>query len=465
MNSAPARMTLPDLAETLTVCRGPDPVAVRAIHRHEEGFVTLASKKGGRYRDLCAIPAKQLQQLLPLFADELQEDSYFSIHGMAVAGRQSVTLAGVEYLAWSTRNGNYADYLTCAFVDCDCYTANLTAGEALGRLVDAENNGTLPPVSVYLLSGRGVWACWLLGDESGRVPKTGDSERRLWAGIERELCNRVRGFGIGLDEGCIDLARVCRLPGSINSKADEEVRFLWQTDQGQTVSAYTIDTLADLLGVRSWIPRVIVGEAGAKPGRARGWRALWQKRLEKLDALALLRGGCWKEGHRNYALFLLALCLRKSGNPDRIVRDAVERAGILSGLSVGESRAVVRDLSRLDKYTKISDEKIHLWLGINEKEADAIGWAAPSKYWSQQERSQRRANKTVRIDARRSLVAEYVRTSGNEHWTLRALQTWLNDKHGFRPGFDALRKDLVALGIETPTQAQNTDTLLLFGSA
>jgi hypothetical protein len=444
---------------------GPDPAAVRAIHRHENGYITLANKKGDQYRDLCAITANQAQQLLPLFIDELKEDSYFSVHGMARAGKKSVTLAGIEQLAWSIRNSKDADFLTSAFIDCDCYSVGLTAGQALVRLIDSEHTGTLPPVSLYSLSGRGVWAFWLLDDGAGRVPKTGGRERRIWAGIERELCSRVKALNIGLDEGCIDLARVCRLPGSINSKADDgfgdEVRFLWQTNENSEIPIYEIDALADLLGVRSWIPRIYTGNKG-QTGKRVGWQALWQKRLDKLDALQMLRGGRWDEGHRNNALFLLALCLRKTGNPDHTIRETIETIGIDSGLSVGESVGLVRKIERLDKYQKFSDEKMRAWLGITDKEADAIGWPKiQSDYWKMPERLERSANKAERIATRREFVAEYVRTVGAGYWTTRSLQAWLKTEKGFHAAQKTLIADLAALGIASPAMKERIESAMI----
>jgi len=394
-------------------------------------------------------------QQLPLFADDLREDSYFSVHGMAISGKRSVTLAGVEELAWAIRNEKNADFLTSAFLDFDCYHAGLTAGEGLGRLVDAENEKILPPVSAYLLSGRGVWAYWLLDDGAGRVPKTGDTARRIWAGIERELVARARGLGVGLDEKCIDLARVCRLPGSVNSKADDgfgdTVRFLWQTDAGLRLPVYTLDELADILGVRSWLPRIITGGAGEKkPGRSSGYRAQWQKKLWRLDALQMYRGGYWHKGHRNNALFLLALFLRKTGHPGSLIRETVERAGLASGLDLCEASEIARKIERLDVYQKISDEKIRAWLGVTDDEAAAIGWEAPGRDWSKDARDAMTANKADRIGNRRALVREYVRKAGADAWTLRTLGAWLEQETGKRPADGTILADLAALGLATP---------------
>jgi len=343
----------------------------------------------------------------------------------------------------------------------------MTAGAALGRLMDAETAGTIPQVSFYLMSGRGVWPFWLLADESGKVPKTGGRERRLWAGIERALADRVRPLGVGLDEGATDLARVCRIPGTINSKGGdgfgEEVRVAWMTDTANRVRFYVLEELADALGVVSWEPRIIQG--GPVPGRARGWRALWAKRLAYLDALQLHRGGYWQEGHRNNALFLLAVCLRKTGHGETLIRDTIERAGIASGLRAGEAAGIVRTLERLDKYRAFKDSTIRAWVGLTDAEAAAIGWDGPVRDWSKAAREEGRGNKAERIGRRRELVREYVRTIGGQYWTLRTLRAWL-DARGEHAANQTLLKDLAALGIETPGQTDKTPApLSLFGSA
>jgi len=468
--TAPARLlTVPEFSGPWPGYRGPDAEAVSVLHRHD-GFLTVASKAGGKYRDLFAIPAGSEQLILPGFADELREDAFFSVHGMAVAGRRLVSVGAVSELRAALRISEYADYLTSAFLDCDCHKVGMTAGAALGRLMDAETAGTIPQVSFYLMSGRGVWPFWLLADESGRVPKTGGRERRLWAGIERALADRVRPLGVGLDEGVIDLARVCRLPGTINSKAGdgfgEEVRFSWMTDAENRVRFYVLDELADALGVVSWYspPRIIQG--GPVPGRARGWRALWEKRLAYLDALQLHRGGYWQEGHRNNALFVLAVCLRKTGHGDNLIRDTIERAGIASGLQAGEAAGIVRNIERLDRYKKFPDARIKEWVGLTDREAAAIGWDAPTRDWSEKTREKATANKAERIGKRRELVREYVRTVGGG-WSVLTLQAWLDEKHGIRPGHRTLFLDLAALGIETPAQSAKNGPapLSLFGGA
>ena len=459
MKSAARLLKVPELTAPWQGYHGPSPAVVKFLHRHDDGFIAIASKKGGKYRDLCAIPASSLQLLLPLLAEELREDAYFSVHGLAVAGARTVTLAGIEALARAVRKSENADYLTSVFVDCDCYRAGLSSGTALGKLLDAERAGTLPPVSAYQLSGRGVWAFWLLGNEDGQVPKTGGTERRLWAGIEREIVSRVRELGVGVDEGAIDLARVCRLPGSINTSAGdgtgEDVRFLWQTDSSFRVPYYRLEELAEVLGVRSWIPRIITGGGNRSLGKIVGWRALWQGRLERLDALALLRGGYWQEGHRNRALFLLALCLRKTGHPDEIIRDSVEQAGIASGLPVGEAVAVVRKIERLDKYQKFSDEKMRDWLGVTPSEATEIGWSAPTVDWSAAKRAERSTSKAERIARRRELITEYVRTVADKSWSSRKLQAWLEAEHELHVSRWTIDADLEVLGIALP--ATKTD--------
>lgn len=464
--TCPARsFVLPDVSPPWPGYRGPDVGAMSVLHRHD-GFLTVASKASGEYKDLFAIPAGAVQLTLPGLADELREDSFFSIHGMAVAGKRLVSLGAVDGLRHALRQSEYADYLTAAFLDCDCYGAGMTSGAALGRLLDAETAGTIPQVSCFLKSGRGVWPFWLLADESGKVPKTGGRERRLWAGIERALVDRVRPLGVGLDEGTIDLARVCRIPGTINSKAGdgygEEVRVAWMTDTANRVRFYVLEELADALGVVSWEPRIIQG--GPVPGRARGWRALWAKRLAYLDALQLHRGGYWQEGHRNRALFLLAVCLRKTGHGETLIRDTIERAGIASGLKAGEAVGIVRTLERMDKY-RFKDSTIRAWVGLTGEEAAAIGWDRPSRDWSKAARAEGRGNKAERIGKRRELVREYVRTVGAGYWTLRTLRAWL-DARGSHAADQTLLKDLAALGIETPGQTDKTPApLSLFGGA
>jgi hypothetical protein len=49
--------------------------------------------------------------------------------------------------------------------DIDFYKLGLSLGQAVGSILDAQEQGVVPPASLLMSSGRGVWAFWLLVGE------------------------------------------------------------------------------------------------------------------------------------------------------------------------------------------------------------------------------------------------------------------------------------------------------------
>jgi hypothetical protein len=404
--------------------------------------------KAGVYRDRCALDAEEVAAILPLLSDALAVDSYVAVNGMAVSGKRSVYVEDVGPLLFPKRKGRYADYLCAAFLDFDCYTAGISKEEAMDRLDYAQSTGLLPPITMYHDSGRGIWAFWYFGDERGRVPKTGGTERRMWVGIERELVNRVQFLDIGVDAGAIDLARVFRIPGSQNSKADNAiVRALCAKGRRPY---YTVKGLHDFLGVKSWIPREIpTGNHGTGRGVA-GHRALCNGRVELVEALARLRGGTWHEGTRNRGIFLTVCFMLHAGYSDERIRETAERARLECGLPYEEAAGIVKDLARIRVYRKWSDAKIRDWLAVTEKEAHTLGWYGPSRDYSPEVREAGSIRRAAYLEKVRGLLRDFATESGGTIPSGPAAKAFLASR-GVALSVVSILKHVKAVGIKIGT--------------
>ena len=389
--------------------------------------------------------------MFPAMAAELLRDAFYSSNGFYRTGHGKRDVAGVSIPA-PYRRADGVRYLTSCFVDLDTYRAGITPAEAVGEVARLELEEDLPGPSCLAYSGRGVWCLWLLQDAPGQAARAHDSRLPAWDRVQGELWRRLQH--LGADAGARDLSRVTRIPGSINGKAGAEVRYRWLTDSTGQVRVYSLQELERALEVYSFVPEVYTNPNPNTSrhqlegsGRSAGWRALWTYRLQYLEHLEALRGG-WHEGHRNTALFLLSLFLRRCGTPAIRICEAVQRAGRLCGLPAGESVRIVRDLERLDKYRRIRDRKILELLEVTDAELEAVGWS-PRKddYWSADKRKARSRSRAGQVEHRRELVRQ-----APEGLSIRQVVAWLEEQ-GLTASYRTVLLDLEAIGRATPAQA------------
>lgn len=446
---------------------------MKHLHRHD-GFLTIATKENGRYRDRGSIPAADLEMMIPEFAEALLVDSYYSIHGFYRAGHGNRKLAGKDIPA-PYRKSDGVRYLTSAFVDLDIYNAGYTTGQAVGEIVELEQSGKIPSPSCIVYSGRGVWCLWLLRDRENpeKAVRAHDRLLPMWHRVQNELYRRLEH--LGADPLSRDLSRVTRIPGSVNSRSEEinpQVSYRWLTDQGGAVCQYTLDDMFRALDLKSFVDFSILQnenpirkEPEKKSNRARGWKALHKKRLSKLDHLEALRGG-WQEGHRERALFLMGVLMKRSGTPIVLITEAIQRSGRISGLPGNEINSLIRYLFPekkiqekrkseglepfpADQYKRIKDKKLVEWLSITPEELETMDWHPRlDDYWSRENRENRSLSRTQQIRHRRELIRQ-----APPDLSIRGIMAYLEQKHGLSVSFRTVKLDLEAIGKDTPLQA------------
>ena len=141
--------------------------------------------------------------------------------------------------------------MNACYLDLDSY--ELTPGQALGRLTQAAGEGIIPSPSVFGLSGRGIWAYWILVDvRDSLIPQRAFPEKiDLYSHVQRGLYEAVMEFEPRLrpDANALDPARVTRVPGSVNTKSGQRVHHFASLDAVGSVSTYDLAQLHGFLGL------------------------------------------------------------------------------------------------------------------------------------------------------------------------------------------------------------------------
>jgi hypothetical protein len=298
------------------------------IHRGLDAFVSFHRKRGEELENLGSVPTAELERMFPEFADELERDSYFSINSFYCAGRYGNCLPGLKP---AFRKADGARYLNACFVDIDFHDQSgpLDFGSQFGQIITLQDNGIIPPASLVMRSGRGLWLLWLLADpHNALLPARAFPEQVLgFNTIELELIRLTNA-----DKVARDVARITRVPGSINSKAGDAMRVMFWTQRAANglPYVYTLESLAGFLGIE--LPELRRGrraqeslpEASARG--LRGWQALWQHRFDDFQILRKIRGR-FLQGCRNRAAYIYGVILRGNGMKENVVRQELTKMG------------------------------------------------------------------------------------------------------------------------------------------
>lgn len=441
----------------------PDVRPIIELHRGNDGHVAFTRRNAsGQFEKIASVPSRQLEQLFPQFiAPLVDQDSFYTINAMYQPGYgQSRLVPELRAAKWGSTE---LRWLTACYVDFDFYKRGMTIGQALGVLVDAQEQGTIPPASLITNSGRGMWAFWMLrndDDASGPI----DGPARAWAEnvacykrIERQLTRMFES--IEPDHGARDAARITRIPGSLNRMAQARVGYWFQLSPSGTPFVYTLNELAALLSVAPCkLPKGMRGVLNpAMQARARsGYQALWAQRLAKLVKLFAHRGRV-HEGCRNRAALLLAVCMHKCRIETDEIIDTVGKFGLHQcepPLTVDEIRTVIADRK---KFAQFADVTIADWLKITREESELIGWPHAGSGSAQTDAATR--TRADARQARREIIGHVWRVSiegRRSPPTLDQLHEHL-DRVGLGCSLQTISKDLVELGLTNPRRHRRDD--------
>ena len=341
-------------------------------HTSTDGFVSFHRKVNGDWCDVGSVPVAELrgegQQWLPGLLAKLTTDAYFSVNAMyrggtkvrppryryvsAVIEGQAVQVekpcATVERavprsggLHYAYRAAEGVRWLTAAWADCDGYRAGLDAPATVAGLMRAWREGVIPVPSFLVASGQGAWAFWKLLDDRNPLqgtrrlgtvtlhPGSPVQASRLAVGLHRAVNNALaaRLRHLGADGAAADVARTCRVPGSIHSTTGAHVEVLPVFVNG-AMAAYTLSDMAAWLQLGDTLVSSRALKSGARltdkqlAQRLAAFQARHRRVHDAIVALSEQRGG-FSEGHRHHAVFHCALAGFRAGLDADAVRERV----------------------------------------------------------------------------------------------------------------------------------------------
>ena len=390
----------------------PDVLAILEIHRHRDGVVTFhrKGKQPGQFENLFGIRAKDLPERFSGLREALNCDSYFSINAFWHPDQKSEWLSATE-----ARQSGRLRFLCAAYTDLDIHNVELNFGTALAKVLEYQDEGVIPPASLIVRSGRGMWLLWLLHDPKnpGQPPRAFPEKLRLYLQVNRAIGELL--CSLGADPAARDAVRLMRVPGSVHPLATECLRvkyWIQASEQGKPYS-YTLDDLTRWFRIASPdlapVERKALLEAERPAGsRARGFAQLNARRLREFSLLRAMRGG-FAEGCRNHALLVYAWLLRCSRvAPDTILREAQTLAAECKPpLSAVETRQAVKT-ARNRRFVRLCDQTISDWLGVTLAECAYLEKLPPaSRFGRKQDAAPEKSRQVERRAALRQILQEH----------------------------------------------------------
>jgi hypothetical protein len=414
------------------------------LHRHQDGYIAFATERDGEdFRPLVAIRASELETYFPQFRDQLLKDAYVGIN--ADWRLRSFGEDGHSY-GYPLHRSDKLRYINASYVDIDFYRLNLDLGTVIGR-----KSGQLPPATMIVKSGRGLWLLWLICD-----PKSPEHQQRaftdtldLYSRVQRAIIERL--MNLGADTGATDATRHIRLAGSLNTESETTVQW-WIQGESQSGYIYTLPQLAKFFRVEP-AKRHKCELVAHNPAKRRGHVALNAGRLEDFNMLRGLRGG-FSEGCRNNAAKIYSWLLRANRCPryDLPGKLAMFGAECHPGLSKAEIKAAW-------KYTKLrwmKNQTISDWLGVTKAESEVLKRFPPASQFRtgnepppgpRPRDAQRQA-----VQNRRFIITEIIADLGRVP-PLRKMAEAINGM-GFMGNHQTVFKDYKALGIQSKRAAK-----------
>ena len=483
----------------------PDWDMIDLIHREHNFYVTVTRKrtaaeqaefiKAGRrgspaWEDVCAIPVRRLPGVFEQMTDLLEADSYQTLNGMLHCKpyknkRGYLDVDGSPLPAPIRTNDNVC-ILTSCWVDLDFHSLELTVGQVIGAVIDAETEGRIPRPSLLINSGRGCWVVWFLrGRNHALHERKTFTSLPLWEATMGKIMHTFKG--LGADYKARDPARVCRIAGSINTKANRRVSYFPWLDEFGNVRTYELEDLARQFGidpvavpptvhvhkaprlpppptVRVLPPQREVAAPPPPPTVARsknpkkqragiaGHRARWNNERARFYTLLRIRYRIVSP-HRNAAVSVLAHVLKKLGRTfDQAVQEVIDdlfprldQTGEKytlheAGMTVVTTFAAVGNGS--PSHVQIADR-----LGITPDESVLVGWPAAGSVPPAEQDSLkgRAANQAARLERLAGILAANNGEVPSVTQLVRALRS-----ANFKCGRATVHRDLVQLGVSKP---------------
>ena len=189
------------------------------FHHHDsDGFITIAKKENGAFRQYHYNTPEQLAENL---SDWIGDDVYFSQNTFYKPVRRIENIRQLRSL----------------YVDLDFYIFNYEPSWIIGKLEHEYFGQSIPEPNIIIFSGQGIVLIWLIEP----VPY---KALPLWQAIERYLLDQLKD--LGGDPKAVDAARIFRIAGSRNTKNGTYVRTEYRHDYKYDIHQIQEDYLPEL---------------------------------------------------------------------------------------------------------------------------------------------------------------------------------------------------------------------------
>jgi hypothetical protein len=309
------------------------------------GLVTVARRINGRWREQ-RFPAEALPDVVALCART--PDAYLSQNRFR-GPRQIVHLLALDAL-----------YVDLDYQYVDDYAQWRPEG-ILDLVYETLADSRIPAPSYAVATGRGLALVWLHEPvPRGALPR--------WRACQRKLYQVLTP--LGADRAALDPARVLRVVGSENPKAERVVRALtpvghiWTFDGlADEILPITRATLHDLRIQRALRAAETASERKTRPPQGFTAATLWEARLSDLQRLRELRTwGQLPPGHRDSWLFLAGVAMSWLAEPFLLRRELLSLARQVGGW---DDREAVSRMQAIFKRARMAREGQTIeWQGV-----------------------------------------------------------------------------------------------------
>ena len=470
----------------------PDASLIRIIHRNPDAYITLHHKTDTLH-EIGAVVASELEDIIidSSINDAIGTDSYFSINGFREAKSKVkrrgqnmtfdyLTPPETEYgllLPWRAQEN--VQYLNACYIDIDYHKYGLEKQQVYASIHSLEESGELPKASIYEDSGRGCWLFWLLGDENGGIEATPDTcelHKRIQSAFYIKLVS------IGADGQALDISRITRVPGSVNSKSDTRVQYYLASDETGDLLVYELDELADILAIDKIQPDEInppanQGKCAVKgrivsrstkqrapsrtskrtkkvPNRRRGWEALRNNMTSDIEKLGRIRGG-FAEGCRHMACRAYAAQLYKYGLMQEEINRRVQELADKCKPPL-PCQDVAKAIDEADILKKLPPQTISDWVGVTPQEAYQLKTLPHAeRYASDVIKDEIKPNRNELREIRHRVIRE-LKEEGVPLTPIRKFTIYLKEYKGINTSKSTVQRDLKELfGDEQPDDGDN----------
>lgn len=246
---------------------------INKIHGESKGYITKSViSKMGDYNQYHYSLKNLIKQ------DFTSENIYITLNTFYKPQRriENIKELNALYIDLDIYNSEYYDYTPEQIAMCLKY-------EHFGN-----GNNEFPTPSYIIKSGRGLYLIW-------RIEVVPSMALPLWKAIQEFLYNKLKEFGA--DKKALDATRILRVPGSVNSKSNSQVKILMEFNVKYKLRQIQVE----------YLPPIEKKEH--KRGRPKKIyslyrdRSLYFERLKDLIKICELRNYDLR-GNREYILFL-----------------------------------------------------------------------------------------------------------------------------------------------------------------